>query len=67
MIIRESGINMSQTEKSYFKTFRKQGHPRNSRGGQGWEETEIADTLNVYDNGESRTPILIVQEKNNEL
>lgn len=67
MIIKESEINMSQMEKSSFKTFRKQGHPRDSRGGQGWEETNIADTLNVYDNGESRTPILIVQEITNEL
>lgn len=34
MIIKESEINMSQTEKSSFKTFRKQGHPRDSRGGK---------------------------------
>ena len=28
-------------------------------GYQGWEETNVADTLNVYDNSENRTPIVI--------
>lgn len=40
--------------------FRKQGHPRNSEEGQGWEETEKSDTLNVFDNSENRTPTVVV-------
>lgn len=43
------------------RTFRKQGHPMEKEGGQGWESTDIADTLNVHDNSELRTPILIVE------
>ena len=46
------------------RTFRKQAHPQNAEGGQGWEPAEIADTLNVYDNSEMRTPILIVEIRN---
>ena len=42
-------------------TFRKQAHPMDKEGGQGWESTDIADTLNVHDNSEMRTPILIVE------
>jgi len=38
------------------KTFRKTGHPRSSEEGQGWEESSASDTLNAYDNSESRTP-----------
>ena len=42
-------------------TFRKTGHPRNSEEAQGWETTDTADTLNVFDNSEKRTPILVVE------
>lgn len=65
VITKEQEANMFQTESSSFKTFRKQGHPRDARGGQGWEETRITDTLNICDNSEARTPILIVQEVKN--
>ena len=41
--------------------FRKQTHPKNKTDGQGWEETQICDTLNVFDLGDSRTPLLIVE------
>lgn len=41
--------------------FRKQGHPMNAEQGQSWEETEVNDTLNVFDNGESRTPTLVLE------
>ena len=44
--------------------FRKTAHPRNSNEPQGYTETEIADTLNVFDNTEARTPILIVSPDN---
>ena len=43
-----------------IKTFRKKGHPMHSGGAQEWEETDKADTLNIFDNSESRTPIVIV-------
>ena len=39
--------------------YRKQAHPRTSEDSQGWIETDIADTLNVFDNTEKRTPTLI--------
>ena len=46
--------------------YRKQGHPMNAEQGQGWEETEKNDTLNCHDNGESRTPTLIVENHPND-
>jgi hypothetical protein len=49
MIVEPSGV-----------AFRKQGHPRTSEEGQGWENTEVNDTLNNSDNTEKRTPTLIV-------
>lgn len=33
---------------------------------QKWEETEVNDTLNVYDNGEARTPTLILENHPND-
>ena len=39
--------------------FRKTGHAKFKGDGQGWQAAEIADTINIFDNGESRTPILI--------
>lgn len=57
---------MSQTESVLFKTFRKKSHPQNTLQGQGWEETEVNDTLNIYDNGEVRTPTLIVENHPND-
>lgn len=44
-------------------TFRKTAHPQTSEGGQGYEATNVSDTLNVYDNTEARTPIIIVEEE----
>lgn len=45
--------------------FRKTTHPRNPAEGQGYEQTHVSDTLNVYDNGESRTPMLVVALEGN--
>ena len=53
---------MSVKENLSFKTYRKTAHPQSAEEGQGWEETDICDTLNVYDNSESRTPTLIVEK-----
>lgn len=41
--------------------YRKQSHPRNSEEGQGYEETDKCDTLNVFDNSETRTPTIVVE------
>lgn len=41
--------------------YRKQGHPQNQEEGQGWEEARVSDTLNVFDNSENRTPILVIE------
>ena len=43
-------------------TYKKTSHAKSSEDGQGWTETEINDTLNVYDNSETRTPTLISQK-----
>lgn len=40
-------------------SFRKKGHPQNSKQPQEWEQTDVNDTLNVFDNSESRTPTLV--------
>ena len=40
--------------------FRKTKHPRSAEEPQGWEQTEIHDTLNVFDTSETRTPVLAV-------
>ena len=48
------------------QTFRKCSHPTWSGGVQKWEETEVNDTLNVYDNGEARTPTLILENHPND-
>lgn len=45
--------------------YRKTAHPAHRGGWQGWEETETADTLNIYDNSETRTPVLIVKNEDN--
>jgi len=47
-------------------TYRKTGHAHSADEGQGWEKTDIADTLNVSDNTEARTPVLIVEQKQRE-
>ena len=41
--------------------YRKQGHPQISEQGQGWEESEVNDTLNVFDSGETRTPTIVLE------
>lgn len=40
--------------------FRKTSHAKFKGDGQGWQFTEINDTLNIFDNGETRTPTLIM-------
>lgn len=52
---------MSVKENALFRTYRKKGHPQNSEQGQGWEETMVSDTLNIFDNSETRTPTLVLE------
>ena len=42
-------------------TYRKTAHPTNSEEAQGYEKTDIADTLNIYDNSEARTPTIVLE------
>jgi DNA (cytosine-5)-methyltransferase 1 len=55
------GVNCGMTTgRNAVMTYRKQAHPRNAEEGQGYEETDKADALNVFDNTEKRIPICIV-------
>lgn len=42
--------------------YRKQGHTQSSEEGQGWEEAQTNDTLNVSDNSEARTPTIACED-----
>ena len=66
---RNSGGGQRMPDKENFNaviTYRKQGYPQSSEQGQGWEESKVNDTLNVYDNGEARTPTLIIENHPND-
>lgn len=52
---------MSMKVNVLFRIFRKKGHPQHKDGVQKWEETNLSDTLTIFDNSECRTPILIVE------
>lgn len=43
------------------RVYRKKGHPQNAQQGQGWEETNVNDTLNNNDNTDGHTPTLIIE------
>ena len=43
--------------------FKKSSHAKTSEDGQGWEHTEVNDTLNAFDNGETRTPTLVLNDQ----
>ena len=45
-----------------METFRKTAHPQNKYEGQGWEHTDVNDTLNIFDVSEMRTPTLVVDQ-----
>lgn len=48
------------------ETFRKTSHQKSKEDGQGWQNTDTNDTLNAFDNGESRTPTLIIENHPND-
>lgn len=52
---------MLTRENASYRTFRKTAHHRSSEEGQGWEGTEVNDSLNVFDNSENRTPTLVLE------
>lgn len=66
LIQRDRTGALSTLNNQIVMTFRKQSHARSADEGQGWEETSVSDTLNIYDNGESRTPTLVVYENHSQ-
>ena len=44
-----------------MRCFRKMGHPMNAEQAQGWETTELSDTLNTHDISKTRTPTLVLE------
>ena len=49
------------TVEQHAVCYRKTGHPMSADDGQGWEESEVNDTLNIFDNSETRTPTVILE------
>lgn len=43
--------------------FKKSSHAKSADDGQGWESTEVNDTLNAFDQGETRTPTLVLNDQ----
>lgn len=57
-------LNSTEQHAVAAKTYRKQAHPMNAEMAQGYEETAVSDTLNIFDNTEARTPTLILNDRN---
>lgn len=57
---------MLEKENVSYRTFKKTAHAKSADDGQGWTETEVNDTLNIFDNGEARTPTLILENHPND-
>lgn len=57
---REKSSLSEQTNKG--ECFRKTSHPQTPDEGQGWEKTEVNDTLNTFDRGGQRSPTLVVYD-----
>ena len=56
------GIRSVLESGTRFIAYRKTSHPQKSKQGQGWQETDVADTLNCFDFGETRTPTIIFEK-----
>ena len=41
--------------------YRKTSHAKTADDGQGWQETDTNDTLNAFDQGEQRTPTIVLE------
>ena len=48
------------------KCYRKKAHPVNETLPQNWECATVADTVNAFDNGDMRTPLLVVFEQHSQ-
>ena len=55
-------LNCMHDPQAILQTFRKTSHPRSAEDAQGWEETNVNDTLNTFDSGELRTSTLVLFE-----
>lgn len=60
----QHAVAAQTTSGGVTKTYRKQAHPMNTEMAQGYEETSVSDTLNIFDNTEARTPTLILNDRN---
>lgn len=49
------------TVEQHCVAYKKTSHPKSPEDGQGWAETDVNDTLNAFDQGETRTPTLVAQ------
>ena len=56
-------LNSTEQHAVAAKTYRKQAHPMSAEMAQGYEETSVSDTLNIFDNTEARTLTLILNDK----
>ena len=61
----ETMYTLNSTEQ-HAVCYRKGSHPRNNEEGQTWKKTHTHDTLNAFDNGESRTPVLVLENHPND-
>ena len=59
----QHAVAAQTTSGGVTKTYRKQAHPMSAEMAQGYEETAVSDTLNIFDNAEARTPTLILNDK----
>lgn len=59
----QHAVAAQTTSVGVTKTYRKQAHPMNTEMAQGYEETSVSDTLNIFDNTEARTPTLILNDR----
>ena len=62
ILIQYEHVGALSTLVNQFVCYRKKTHPHNATEGQGWEETTIADTLNVNDNSELRASVFVVDK-----
>lgn len=61
-----SGDSEKSIERTDKLLYRKTAHPINKTMAQGYEQTNKYDTLNVFDNSETRTPMLILENHPND-
>ena len=54
------------TVEQHAGAYRKTSHAKTADDGQGWQETDVNDTLNAFDSGESRTPTGVLENHPND-